>query len=187
MKFTSLKKNKKASNISLILMLSAVVLFFFAAGGLAHGVAFVQLIGVLFLAGSAYYMMRAMTIYTYIVIPNDDDSDKDVSKLSPERLSFIVSKRFGKGREIYQCQLDLSTLISVKEFPADRNEQKKILAPLGKVNLYRYDATVGKHGSLLLVFHKRGQEKICIVAEPVDGMYGYLKNVAGINRKTPEE
>ena len=182
MRFTTSKKNKKASNVSLILMLSAVVLFFFAATGTGHGVAFIQLIGVLFLAGSAYFMMRAMTVYTYIIIPNDD-SDKDARSLSPDKLSFIVSKRFGKGREVYQCQLDLSSLISVKEFPADKNDRKKLLAPLEKVNLFRYDATVGKHDSLLLVFHKRGQEKICIVAEPVDGMYVYLKTVVGINKE----
>lgn len=186
MRFTTPQKNKKASNISLILMLGAVVLFFFAATGLAHGVAVIQLLGVILLAGSAYFIMRAMTIFSYIIVPDKENTDKVASELPPEGLAFIVSKRFGKGKEIYQCKLELSSLRAAVSLPADSKERKKVLEKFGKINLFRYVATVGKCDSVLLVFQERGHEKIGIVVEPFDDMFRYLKTVADINKTGSE-
>lgn len=165
-------------------MIGAVVMFFFAATGLAHGVAVIQLFGVILLAGSAYFIMRSMTIFTYIIIPDSENSDKVASELPPESLSFIVSKRFGKGKEIYQCKLELSSLRAVKSLPADRGERKKILESYGKISLYRYVATVGKCESVLLVFKQKGHENIGIIVEPFDDMFRYLKTVTEINKNS---
>lgn len=185
MKYTPKPKNKKATVATFVLLVTAVILFAFAASGLIRQVALIQFLGVAFLALSSFFMIKSITVFTYIITPVDADDDADYSKLnaplSPDKLSFTVSKRFGKGKEAYLCQLDLSSLISVTKLSGTPEEQKNIIKEHGKMTLYKHVATVGPCESVLLIFHKKGYDKTALIIEPDNSMHQYLRTVAEMN------
>ncbi len=189
MKYSPTPKNKKTKVAGITLIVTAFLLFAFASSGLTSQVAILQFISVAILALASFFMMKSITVLTYLIIPVDSDDKDDYSSITeplpPNKLSFTVSKRFGKGREDYQCQLDLASLKSVTKLSGDGDEDRKTIAKHGKMALYKYVATLGPAETVLLVFNKRGYDKTAVIIEPDNAMYQYLRTVAEINRNAP--
>ncbi len=185
MKYSPKPKNKKCIVVTVVLLFTAIFLFAFAATGLTRQVALIQFIGVAFLAFASFFMIKSITVFTYIISPVNSDDETDysnpVSPLSPDKLSFTVSKRFGKGKEVYLCQLDMASLVSVTSLSGNPNEDKKIIKKHGKISLYKHVATVGPCESVLLIFHKKGYDKTALIIEPDNSMHQYLRTVAEMN------
>lgn len=189
MKYSPKAKNKKCAVISLVLLLTSVLLFAFAATGLTRQVAVLQLIGVVLLALASFFMIKNITVFTYMIIPLDSEDSTDYSSITaplpPEKLTFTVSKRFGSGREAYQLQLDMASLKSATMLSANKENRDKVIEAHGKMNVYKYVATIGPAEAVLLVFHKRGFDKTAVIIEPDNSMYQYLRTVADINKNAP--
>ncbi len=191
MKYIPKPKNKKAVVSGVILMITAFLLFAFAGSGLTRQVAILQLISVAILALASFFMIKSITVYTYLIIPVDEDDSTDYSVTNapfpPNKLTFTVSKRFGKGKESYLCQLDMASLKSVTKLSENQDENKKAIAKHGKMAIYKYLVTILPSESVLLVFNKRGYDKTALIIEPDNEMYQYLRTVADINRNAPIE
>ncbi|MBE6562967.1 MAG: hypothetical protein E7660_04455 [Ruminococcaceae bacterium] len=189
MKYTPTPKNKKAVVSGVILMITAFLLFAFAGSGLTRQVAILQLISVAILALASFLMIKSITVYTYLIIPVDEEDGTDYSAVSvpfpPNKLTFTVSKRFGKGKESYLCQLDMASLKSVTKLSGNADEDKKTIAKHGKMAIYKYLATLGPTETVLLVFNKRGYDKTALIIEPDNAMFQYLRTVADINKNAP--
>ena len=189
MKYTPTPKNKKAVVSGVILMVTAFLLFAFAGSGLTDQVALLQLISVAILALASFLMIKSITVYTYLIIPVDEEDGTDYSKINapfpPNKLTFTVSKRFGKSRESYLCQLDMASLRYVAKLSGNADEDKNTIAKHGKVALYKYLVTITPSESALLIFNKRGYDKTAVIIEPDNAMYQYLRTVADINKTAP--
>ena len=183
MKHTPAPQNKKPAVASLVLILTAVMLFFFGSQYYVKYRAAAQALGVLCLAVAVFFIIKALTVYTYTVYPKDADTGKSVSDLAPDELTLTVSKRFGTGRETNRAQLDLAALKKVLPLPAPGAERKKTLRDGGKMALYYYTVTFRPNESTLLVFEPEGSEKIGIVIEPDGDFKGFLEEAARINNK----
>ncbi len=173
-------------------MFGALTLFFFAASGVARGRAAVQLIGVILLAFSLFFMIRAVTVHIYAVIPDKSDgAESDISSLEPRELLFTVSKKFGKaGREVCRCSIPLDRLVAVRGLPADYGSKKKIISEFGKTEQFSFVSYVGKSEATLLVFKNGAQNKIALLLDsPKDmgTMYSYLKQTAHTNNNSGKD
>lgn len=182
MKHTPVPQNRKPAVASLVLILTAVMLFFFGGQYYVKYRAVAQALGVFCLALAAFFILKKLTVYTYTVYPKDRDTKKSVSELAPEELTFTVSKRFGTGRETNQAQFDLSALTKTIPLPAAGAEKKKIIKECGKMSLYYYTVTFRPNESTLLIFEQDG-EKTGAVIEPDGDFKGFLEEAAKINGK----
>ncbi len=181
MTHTPTPQNRKPEVASIVLLLTAVMLFFFGGQYYVKFRAVAQALGVFCLALAAFFIIKRLTVYTYTVYPKDRDTKKSVSELTPDELTLTVSKRYGAGRETNRAQLDLAALKSVVTLPAAGRERRKILKEHGKAALYYYTVTFRPNESTLLVFEQKGAEKILVVIEPDGDFKGFLEEAARIN------
>ena len=180
MTHTPTPQNRKPEVASIVLILTAVMLFFFGGQYYVKYRAVAQTLGVFCLALAVFFILKRMTVYTYTVYPKDADTKKSVSELAPEELTFTVSKRFGSGRETNQAQFDLAALTKALPLPAPGAEKKKILRECGKMSLYYYTVTFRPNESTLLIFERDG-EKTGAVIEPDGDFKGFLEEAAKRN------
>lgn len=186
MRYSPSPKNKKYEVASITLIIAAVAMFFFAAQSYVKGKAAVQFLGVATLAAAAYFLIRRITVYTYIIMPQKQDKAY-TEALAPSELSFTVAKRRAPSGDIYLCQMDLGSLKSVTLLPENRRERKQTIEKNGKMAIYKYLATFGESGAYLLVFDKVGYSKTGIIAELDEEMAGYLETVVQLNKADGDE
>lgn len=188
MRYSPKPKNKICEVASITLLICAAVMFFFAAQSYVKGAAAVQLLGVCTLTAGAYFLIRRLTSFIYIILPQSEDIDENRTEaLLPSELSFIVAKKRGKSKEVYQCRLDLGSLKSVSLLPDEREKRKAAIRENGPMSAYKYTATIGKCDTYLLVFSKPGYDRVGLIIEPDREMAGYLKSVVEINKSTDND
>ena len=187
MKYSPTPQNKKNDVASVVLFLTAVMLFFFGSQYYVKYRAAAQALGVVCLAASVFFLLKRMTVFVYTVYPKDRDTKKSVSELTPEELTFIISRRFGTGAEANKAALDLEALTTVTDLPASVREKKKIIKEFGKTSLYYYTVTFMPLHSTLLIFEKKGSDRIGIVIEPDGDFKGFFEKVARLNKDKTKE
>lgn len=184
MRYTPKPKNKKAFVMTVVMLLMGTASFMASTVDIFKGHALLQVIGAAFLALAVYFMMKSITSYTYMVIPINFNGD--ISNLphtdayKPEELAFTVSKRYSKGRESYVCQLDMSSLIAVKDI-TDTTKKNDVIMHFKPCDVYDYTITIGKTSAYLLVFNKHGYNKTAVICELNDSMLSYFKQVKIMN------
>lgn len=186
MKYTPKSANRKHEAASLILLITAVVMFYFGAQYYTAYRGAVQFAAVLCMAGAAFFIMKKLTVYTYAVYPKDRDTKKSVSELGPDELTFMISKRYGRGAESNKAALDLGALTDAAVLPFNYSEKQKIIKSHGKMALYYYTVTFKPPRSVLLVFEQDG-EKIGAVVEPDSDFEGFFTEVARLNKEKMKE
>ena len=184
MRYEPKSGNRKPDVASLVMLVSAVAVFFSASRPFAKGRALLQVIGVLMLTGAAYFMIKKVTSFIYIIMPHDGDTKKSVSEMKPEDLTFTVSKRRGQTAENHVCQLELSRLTETVTLPYKSSEKSRIIKEHGVTETYNYTVTFRPLTSLLLVFKKENGEKLGVVIEPDSDFKGCLEAIARMNKES---
>lgn len=182
MRYTPRPINRKAEVMSISLLITSVILLYFGAQSYVKARALVQIIAVLLLSLSAFFIIKKITSYTYIIEPSDTENIKSVSDYLPDELTFTVSKKKGSGSDVHQCRFEMSALTEVKTLPCTYAEKKKIIEESGKMSLYYYTVTIRPPEACLLVFDNGSFEKTGIVIEPDGDLKGCLEEIARINK-----
>lgn len=183
MKYSPKPKNKKLEVASIVLIITSVVMFYFAAQSYVKLAPVVQFLGVCTLGFAAYFLIRRITVFTYIIMPQSGEKEYNEALL-PSELAFVVSKKRGQNGSSYLCQLDLGSLRAIEPLSAESSERNKQLTSADKTTTYRYTATISSvEEKYLLEFSKVGHKKINLVLELDDKMSSYLKTVVELNKK----
>lgn len=181
MKYTPKPKNKKWEIASIVLIVLAVSLFYMSSLEIFKWRAALQLISFATLAVGAFFLIRRLTVYNYIVTPTSKDSDEETEALKPSQLSFIVSQQKGE-RQLHVFSAELDGLKNVIELPTGKGRKALIKSEVG-ANFAKYLVTCRPFESYLLVFAKEGYNKCGIVLELEGEMLNYLKQVVKINKE----
>ncbi len=186
MKYEPKQKNRKSYVMAIVTLVVGLVLFAVSSSSIFKGRGILQIIGAAFIAFAVYFTVKAITSYTYLVLPIDFEGDINsppkADSYKPEDLAFTVSKRYSKGRPSYVCQLDMSTLIAVRDIP-DTYRKNDVISHFKPCDVFDYTVTVGRKSASLLVFNKHGYNKTAVVCELDDRMFSYFKEVKLINDK----
>lgn len=180
MRFEPKQKNKKAFIMAIITLVAGLAAFASSTVDVFKGHGVLQIIGAAFLAFAVYFTVKTITVYSYIILPIEfegtPDSPPRADAYKPDELAFTVAKRYSKGKESYVCQLDMSTLIAVKDIP-DSYKKNDVIMHFKPCDVFDYTVTVGRKNACLLVFNKHGYNKTAVVCELEGEMLSYLKEV----------
>ena len=181
MKYAPKPKNRKPDVASLVLLITAALLFFLGSQYYTKGRPIVQTLGIVCLALAAFFIMKKLTCYVYTVYPKDRDTEKKASELSFNELCLMISKKNGaKGAETNKACLDISSLVAAIDLPSAADEKKKIIRDQGTMSLFYYTVTFLPPESLLLVFKNDGA-KTGVVIEPNAELRGFFIEAARAN------
>ncbi len=183
MTYTPKPKNKKPGVAALVLLITAIVLFFLGAQYYTKGRTTVQVLGVACLAVAVFFIIKRLTSYTYTVYPKDKNTKKSVSELTPSELTLVISKRTGSTAPINRAELELSTLTAAVTLPSSHTEARRVIKELGKMNLYYYTVTFNAPDTTLLVFKQDSGESVGIILELDSDLKAFFSEVARINTK----
>lgn len=176
--------------MTVVMLFLGIGCFAAATVEMFKGRALLQIIGAALLALAVFFMLKSLTSYSYIVLPLDgEEAVKEgaaAPKLKPAELAFTVSKRYARGRESYVCQLDMSSLIAVKDIP-DTAKKNDVILHFKPCDVYDYTVTVGRKSATLLVFNKHGYNKTAVVCELDNDMLSYFKQVKIMNERDRNE
>ncbi|MBR6918590.1 MAG: hypothetical protein IKN38_10435 [Clostridia bacterium] len=183
MTYTPKSQNKKHTVAAVVLFFAAVMMFFFGTKDFVKWRAACQAIGILLLSGAAFFIIKKITAYTYSVYPKDENTQKSVSALSPDELTFIISKQFGSSAKANRAAFDLSCLKKATDLPAKYSKKRAAVKAEGKLELYYYTVTFMAPQSLLLIFERDGAGRVGIVIEPDSDLRAFFKEIANMNKE----
>lgn len=198
MNYTPKQRNKYVTAI-VVTLIAAGLLVYMLPTFLPIRAIFCQALALVTLVAAVYMLVRYKTtafIYTIRLrsrLHDDTEAEaalasasNDITRVDPQYLDFIVSKKQGSRDANMECVLGLDSLEAVWEISPESEFKKpgvaisKAREQYGTVDFYEYTVTLGLKKSLLLLF-RDGQKYAAIRIEPDQALRSYLESVAKSN------